>query len=147
MHLSKQDTPKEDNNDKERLRLQNMIRQAHTSAKVNKTINAVWSKFDTDLNGVLDKKEAKKFIKSVLTNLDIEGRHDASEFSSWFQQMDRDGSGTIDKEEFCKFISRVARVEMYGVKDLSAFKEQIEQGNHHMAKLVLIYKQNKLEYL
>jgi hypothetical protein len=54
--------------------------------------------------------------------------------------MDRDKSGTIDKEEFCKFITRVARTEMHGVKDLSAFKEQIEEGNHHLAKLVLIYK-------
>ena len=67
MCLAKQtETVKEDETDKERIRLQNMIRSAHTTAKVKKTIDAVWKKFDTDGNGVLDMREAKLFIRSVL---------------------------------------------------------------------------------
>lgn len=126
-----------------------MIRSAYTPGMVRKVIDSVWNKFDTDGNGVLDIKEAKKFVDTVLRNLCPDGRYDIQEFNSWFSQIDKDQSGSLDKEEFCKFITRVARTEMYGIKekDLSVFREQLQEGSHHIQKLVQQYKLNGLDYL
>lgn len=76
-----------------------------------------------------------------------DGKYNIDKFTSWFNQFDKDHSGFIEKSEFVNFITKVARSEMFGIKDLSAYQDQITEGRHHIYKLVQQYKLNSLDYL
>ena len=57
----------------------------------------MWGKYDIDLDGVLNKKEAKRFVRDIMDSVHTE--FDSTEFSKVFVEMDLDGNGMIDKAE------------------------------------------------
>ena len=76
-----------------------------------------------------------------------EGKYNMAKFTSWFNQFDKNLSGSIEKSEFVSFLTKVARTEMFGHRDISAYEEFITEGRHHISKLVEMYKLNKIDYL
>ena len=40
-----------------------------TDVIINKTVDDIWSKYDTDENGYLDKEEAIKFVKETILDM------------------------------------------------------------------------------
>jgi len=98
-----------------------MLKNAQTPALVKKTIEKVWREFDKDGNGVLDAKEAKKFVDVILKTMFGQGKYNLAKFNQWFNEFDRDHSGAIEKSEFVNFITKVARTEQFGPKDVSAY--------------------------
>jgi Ca2+-binding EF-hand superfamily protein len=98
-----------------------MLTKAITPALVEKVIDLVWRDFDTDGNGVLDIKEAKKFVDLILRQIYGEGKYNLGKFSSWFAQFDKDHSGSIEKPELVGFITKLAKSKNFGIKDLSVY--------------------------
>ena len=67
-------------------------------------VNLIWSEYDKDKNGYLDKKEAKKFVAKVLYNLKSKSDLDDGVFEQIFKQFDTNNSGTIDQQEMARFV-------------------------------------------
>ena len=78
-------------------------------SNISKCVEEIWSKYDKDDNGHLDKDEVRQFVNDLLSDnkhlreADGSAYNDA-EFEECFSSFDKDGSGTIDKEEMTKFI-------------------------------------------
>ena len=90
-------------NNKTRLRRfsvksrQNFFRHKSDTEFITSLIDAMWDKYDIDLDGVLNKKEAKRFVRDIMDSVHTE--FDGTEFSKVFVEMDLDGNGMIDKAE------------------------------------------------
>lgn len=124
-----------------------MLKKAVTPALVEKVIDMVWKDFDDDGNGVLDIKEAKRFVDVILKQMYGHGSKNLGNFSAWFAQFDTDHSGSIEKKELVGFITKLARAKQFGISDVSVYQDQICEGRHHISKLVTAYKLNSLDYL
>ena len=68
-----------------------------------KFVEKIWSKYDSDNNGYLDKNESKKFVRDTLDTLGsiVENgfTFDEDFFNQCFQEFDTNGNGRIDFEE------------------------------------------------
>ena len=68
-----------------------------------KFVEKIWSKYDADNNGYLDKNESKKFVKDTLDTLGsiVENgfTFDEDFFNQCFQEFDKNDNGRIDFEE------------------------------------------------
>ena len=72
-------------------------------------MDEIWSKYDDDNSGELDKEEAKLFVQDTLAGVDAESNGFSDEdFDACFLLFDKDGSGSIDKSEMVQFIIQVA---------------------------------------
>ena len=75
---------------------------------INQTIDDIWSNFDKDNSGYLDKNETKAFINSTLTEIGENSEYGEAEFEKCFKEFDKDGNGTISRDEMRAFIRKVA---------------------------------------
>jgi hypothetical protein len=77
---------------------------------IQQVVENVWTTYDTNGSGVLEKEEAMKFVKDSLTQMNS-GRsayeYKDSDFGAFFDELDKDHSGSIDKGEMFTFISKV----------------------------------------
>ena len=85
-------------------------------SSITKCVEEIWSKYDKDDSGCLDKDEVRQFVKDLLSDnqqiREADGSaYDNAEFEECFRQFDADGSGTIDREEMAKFIEKFAMVQ------------------------------------
>ena len=72
-------------------------------------VDAIWDKYDTDLNGSLDKEETKRFVQDTISDVaDTTQVFNDRDFDQCFAEFDVDGSGTIEKDEMADFIKQVA---------------------------------------
>ena len=73
---------------------------------MNKIIENVWSKYDTDGNGFLDIEETKKYtietLKQVKGDEFVPPTDD--ELNAAYSQFDKNGDNKIEKAEMAKFI-------------------------------------------
>ena len=74
---------------------------------ISKCVDEIWSKYDDDGNGYLDKEETKRFVQDTLADMDAASFND-DDFDQCFREFDKDGSGTIEKGEMVQFIKQVA---------------------------------------
>ena len=74
---------------------------------IAKCVDEIWTKYDDDGNGFLDKQETKNFVMDTLKNV-TEGGYNEDDFEQCFREFDKDGSGTIEKSEMATFIKQVA---------------------------------------
>lgn len=74
---------------------------------IDEYINKLWTKFDDNDNGVLDKEEAKEFYKHCVVELKGKKNFRETHFLEWFDIVDTDGSGTIEKDEMTDCIKRL----------------------------------------
>jgi Ca2+-binding EF-hand superfamily protein len=70
-------------------------------------IDQIWSTYDVDNSGELDKEETKKFVQDTLGNLGSGDEFSDEAFSEVFATFDKDGSGNIDKAEMVTFIKQL----------------------------------------
>ena len=72
---------------------------------INRFIDDIWSRYDADNSGALNKEETKMFACKIL------GKDDATysdeEFDIVFKEFDDDDSGTIEKSEMAAFVKKV----------------------------------------
>ena len=72
-------------------------------------MDEIWSKYDDDNSGELDKEETKLFVQDTLAGVEAESSPFSDEdFDACFLLFDKDGSGSIDKSEMVQFIIQVA---------------------------------------
>ena len=72
---------------------------------------ALFSRYDKDNSGALDKEETKQFVKDTLKEMadgDDNDEFNEEDFNKCFEEFDKDGSGTIEKDEMALFIKKVA---------------------------------------
>ena len=74
----------------------------------DKVVEDIWGQYDKDNSGVLEKAEAKAFVKETLTSQGESGEFSEGDFEACFKEFDKDGNGTISKDEMKKFIKKVA---------------------------------------
>ena len=76
---------------------------------VTDLIDGIWSQFDKDNSGCLDKNETRAFMKSVLFHM---GEREFSEgdFNKFFLDFDSDKNGFITKSEMRAFIHKATGV-------------------------------------
>ena len=78
----------------------------NTDDEIKAGVEEIWSVFDTDNSGTLDKEQASEFLKSA--HKSITGEEPTTyEISRDFIKMDLDKSGDIDKEEAVKYLKGV----------------------------------------
>ena len=75
---------------------------------IEKCVNDIWSQYDKDGNGTLDREETKLFVKKTLSEMDSNDDFSEEDFAICFNDFDKDGNGTIDKHEMTLFIKKVA---------------------------------------
>ena len=74
---------------------------------IMRVVKEIWSEYDADNSGSLDKDETKHFVQGTLCEMgDGKGMSDA-EFERCFEEFDEDGSGTIEKHEMIHFIKNI----------------------------------------
>ena len=84
-------------------------------------ISEIWFKYDEDRSGTLDKKEIKRFILSVITEMSdrvfsteesleehFQEYFTNEDYDKCFAKIDIDDSGTITKYEMLKFVKMLA---------------------------------------
>ena len=72
------------------------------------TVDEIWSKYDKDKNGHLDRSEMKAFVQETMSTAGVEKKISQDEFDKIFEQVDRDESGTIEKDEMAILVKRLA---------------------------------------
>ena len=78
----------------------------NSDAQIKAGVEEIWSAYDTDNSGKLDKKQAFEFLKSA--NKGITGEESTKhQIETDFIKMDLDKSGDIDKEEAVKYLKGV----------------------------------------
>ena len=81
-------------------------RETVTFRKILSTVKYLWTKFDKDGNGSLDKNETRALMKQMLYTLTDgkETEFTEHQFNRCFQKFDKDKNGTIEREEMQEFV-------------------------------------------
>ena len=74
-------------------------------------MSVIWSEYDADGSGHLDKEETRQFIMDTIREMGDGEEFTEDDFDECFAKVDLDGSGTIDFEEMLYFIKVVASSE------------------------------------
>ena len=69
---------------------------------IRRRVDQIWHQFDENNDGVLDKREAKTFVKLMMRQIFGEGNYSMSRFNAWFNLNSENGE--IRKEQFVKFL-------------------------------------------
>ena len=75
---------------------------------ISKCVDEIWTKYDDDGNGYLDKNETKQFVQDTLADMSDGAGFNDDDFDQCFREFDKDGSGTIERAEMVQFIKQVA---------------------------------------
>ena len=81
---------------------------AEIDAVIAKCVDEIWTKYDDDGNGYLDKEETKRFVQDTLSDMADGAGFNDEDFDQCFREFDKDNSGTIEKGEMVQFIKQVA---------------------------------------
>ena len=68
-------------------------------------VNKIWSKYDIDNSGVLDKIEAANFLNEILMAQEL-GPPTMEQFNRFFSEFDINNDGVIQRSEMARFIKR-----------------------------------------
>ena len=85
-----------------------MSSSASIDAVIAKCVDDIWTEYDKDGNGNLDKNETKAFVQKTLAEMAGNEEFSDEDFDACFKEFDKDGSGTIEKDEMALFIKKVA---------------------------------------
>ena len=73
-------------------------------AAIDVLIDNIWTNYDADNSGQLDRKESQRFVKDYMQMIGCADQFDGVDFKIMFQKFDKDGSGQIEKKEMKTFI-------------------------------------------
>ena len=82
----------------------NMTEQEELIAK---TVDAVWSTYDADGNGFLDKQECFAFVKDSLKEMGQEDTLTEETFEAAFNEYDADKTGKISRGEMAAYLKKL----------------------------------------
>merc|ERR1739844_840068 len=85
-----------------------MAQSSEIGNVIGKCVDEIWSKYDDDNNGYLDKQETKRFVQDTLADMADGAGFNDDDFDQCFREFDKDGSGTIERGEMVQFIKQVA---------------------------------------
>ena len=77
------------------------------------TIEEIWSQYDKNGDGHLDRSEMRAFVEKTFQEAGMEmkqGNISDEEFNKIFNKVDSDESGTIEKDEMALLIKQLAGV-------------------------------------
>lgn len=74
---------------------------------LRRNIDQIWSQYDRDRNGTLDKREARAFIKAALGTMRKQGQSVQQFCDDVFYKIDKDHSGSITKYEMTLFLKQI----------------------------------------
>ena len=74
--------------------------------KLDKSLDELYTSFDADKNGWLDKEEAKNFMNHLASAVDKERAksYQKDKFNELFDEYDEDKNGFLSKSEIAQFI-------------------------------------------
>ena len=75
------------------------------NAVIAKCVQEIWTEYDKDNSGALDKAETRKFMEKTLSEMNNDGGAISDDdFDQVFKEFDKNGDGTISREEMAAFI-------------------------------------------
>lgn len=60
-------------------------------------IEKIWSTYDKDLSGYLDKEETRAFVTDFMQMQGLSEQFDDETFEQFFRDFDKDGSGQVER--------------------------------------------------
>ena len=113
-------------------------------SNISKCVEEIWTKYDKDSNGHLDKDEVRQFIKDLLSDnkqlRETEGSaYNDAEFEETFRSFDKDGSGSVDKEEMAKFIGAFAMKSNLGENE----EDENENSEEEIVEILMLKSSTK----
>jgi len=78
---------------------------------INEAVDRIWSRFDDDHSGELDKEETRNFLKLVLAHCPPPNNYDETTFDELFVTIDEDRNGLIEKHEMAVFIKKLCSTQ------------------------------------
>ena len=91
-----------------KVQMADKAQENEIDAVISKCVDEIWSKYDDDGNGYLDKDETKAFVRDTLSDMADGAGFNDDDFDQCFREFDKDNSGTIEKQEMVQFIKQVA---------------------------------------
>jgi polyhydroxyalkanoate synthesis regulator phasin len=82
---------------------------AKPAAAMQTAIDLIWTAYDTDNSGDLDRSEAKRFVQDLLVYYGVVDGYTEEGFDELFTTFDKDKSGTIDKAEMVDFVAALGK--------------------------------------
>ena len=94
---------------------------------MNVYVRSIWKTYDQDGNGVLDRDEAKQFMREMMSEIvmiqpkddyDDDGttpaqnEFDEDGFSQIFTTLDADNSGTISQDEMVDYLKNICGAQI-----------------------------------
>lgn len=78
--------------------------EAAAKDDMEKVIDALWTEFDKDNSGYLDKDEMVPLAQAALRQVGFKEELDSQVCDAFFSEVDSDGNGRIDKSELRRFM-------------------------------------------
>ena len=85
----------------------NLSNDEHASVQI--VVDEIWSSYDVDQNGVINKSEARDFVQTYMPDFQPGFQYTDQTFEALFSQIDSDGSGELDKKEMAAFVIKVIK--------------------------------------
>ena len=79
---------------------------------ISNCVEDIWSDFDDDDNGYLDKQETLAFVKRQLIEMGETGDFSLLDFEACFKQHKDNEDGLVTKAEMIQFIKKVVGLEV-----------------------------------
>ena len=101
-------------------------RFSETEMMIQQTVEAVWSNYDTDGNGFLDRDETFNFVLDSLRSMGQEANLTREAFEEAFAEYDADGTGKISKGEMAAYLKKVSGMWTHAIKHGGEFNVKID---------------------
>ena len=121
--------------------MRKMFENIQGDSDIMKIVQSLWNEYDLQANGVMDRREARRFVADFTTMMNLRNNktyhsYNASHYEKWFTAYDRDQSGTIDVREMTQFIrSMICESERPNFFTHGQKLETGKQHDHKDAKL------------
>ena len=67
-------------------------------------VDEIWSCYDVDGDGMMDKEEVRQFVKEYMPEFEPGFVYSKQVFEKMFLEMDDDCSGSVDSQELAQFV-------------------------------------------
>lgn len=71
-----------------------------------KEVERIWAIYDADKNGLLDRAEARSFVRDLLKGIDRQDLMNQEFFEECFDEFDKDGDQVLAKDEMALFVKK-----------------------------------------
>lgn len=72
------------------------------------TVDQIWTEYDKDSNGWLDRAEMQLFVKDILVECELIENYTDADFERVFAMFDTDGDGRVSREEMAVMVKKIS---------------------------------------